>query len=796
MAAHSKGEQGELDRPLVTCSTAFVRRGVPTRRWLAAAVKGISPDGRVFIAIAAAVVLANLAYVVGLVEPNPLGPNSGLASVKPGVLAGVPTLDDNAGIVSQALGHRAVLDLLHLQLPWWNPYEGTGAPLAGEMQSAAFFPPTALLLIPNGQLYEHMLLELIAGCSTYLLLRRLALRRIACAAGGIAFALNGTFAWFTHAPVNPVAFLPLLLLGIEIAHTAALAGRRGGWWLIAVSGALSLYAGFPEVAYIDTLLAIIWAVWRAGGLRGGQLRAFAAKSVAGAIVAMLLSAPLLIAFVDYLNHAYLQAHASSQLGGIRLLHLSLAQLLLPYVYGPPAAGQLGFVQLYVWGFAGGYLWTSLLLLGVLGLFSSGRRGLRLGLLVWILLTMSRMYGEPPGLAGVLGIVPGMSHVLFFRYAFPSLELAVIVLAAIGLHELGKAHPGRRRLFASVLTAFVLLALAAYQTGQERVHTYFPTAVAWGAIVMLAVSGLALMRRVRARTRLIAALVALEAVALFAFPELSAPRSARVDLAPVAFLHRHLGEARFFTMGPLAPNYGSYFGLSSLNAMDVPVPSLYAQYVHKLDPGVDGTAFTGAAFNPFRSRSLPSPQQELVINLARYRAAGVSYVLTLPGAELPQSPAAFQRVFESSSTWVYHLAGARRFFSAPSGGCRISSPDLGSAQVSCPTQTSLIRLETDLPGWSAAVDGRPVAIRKANGIFQVITVSAGSHRVTFDYAPPNVGWGFAALVAGCAWLLIAGRSGGRTWRRWLGIRHPRAEPTNGSSSADGRLSGDDVDAVTH
>ena len=77
------------------------------------------------------------------------------------------------------------------------------APARGRVQSAALFPPTLLTLVSNGQLYEHMLLEILAGIATYLLLRRISIDRWAAAAAGIAFALNGTFAWLWHATVNP-----------------------------------------------------------------------------------------------------------------------------------------------------------------------------------------------------------------------------------------------------------------------------------------------------------------------------------------------------------------------------------------------------------------------------------------------------------------------------------------------------------------------------------------------------------------------------------------------------------------
>ena len=87
------------------------------------------------------------------------------------------------------------------------------------------------------------------------------------------------------------------------------------------------------------------------------------------------------------------------------------------------------------GNVGGYLSTSLLLFGLLGLVSPGRRGLRAILLLWIALAVARIYREPQALGVVLGVLPGMSHVEFYRYADPALALAVIVLAALGMDSL-------------------------------------------------------------------------------------------------------------------------------------------------------------------------------------------------------------------------------------------------------------------------------------------------------------------------------------------------------------------------
>ncbi len=715
------------------------------------------------VAIAGAVILAYLPYLLGVFEANPLGPRSGLAqSVITGPLGGSPTIDPNNGFISQALSHRAMLDLVHLHLPWWNPYEGTGAPLAGEMQSAALFPPTLLTLISNGQMYEHMLLEIVAGIATFLVLRRLSVNRWAAAAAGIAFALNGTFAWFTHATVNPIAFLPLLVLGIELAYTAALEGRRGGWWLIAISLALSVYAGFPEVAYIDGLLALVWLIWRCGSIPRDRLRSLLVKAFAGALGGALLSAPVAIAALDYVSHGNLGLHGSSALGSDQLPPQAFPQLVLPYVYGPifDFAGR-GLQLAKLWGAVGGYLNTSLILFGLIGLFGRRHRGLRVALLIWIVLAIARMYGEPPLLDHLLGILPEMSRVAFFRYGDASLELAIVVLAALGIDDLARAPQPRKRLLMAAGASLVIVAAAAIGAqsliGQLEARfsqrPYFALAVAWGAIVVLGAAAATALRSAQHRVRVLSVVLAVDALALFVVPEFSAPRSVTVDAAPVAYLRTHLGNSRFFTLGPLAPNYGSYFGVASLNINDLPIPSAFGRYIHaRLDQVVDPTVFVGNYGG--RSFVVPSPAKELERNLDGYRAAGVRYVLTPAGQALPTASGAFRLVFRSPSTWIYELSGSQPYFTAQ--GCSVAARDGTTARVSCTAPATLVRRETNLPGWSAAVDGRATPIASADGLFQSIRVAAGAHSVSFSYAPPYIVWGLVGLVLGAGWVVLGRR----------------------------------------
>jgi hypothetical protein len=729
------------------------------------AIRRLSPDTWALIAVAGVVVLANLPYLLGVFDPNPLGTHAALlSSLTRGPVAGASSIDPNGGYISQALSHRAALDVLHLRLPWWNPYEATGVPLAGELQSAALFPPTLLTALSNGQLYEHILLELMAGIATLLLLRRIGLGRCASVAGAIAFALNGTFAWFSHAAVNPLPFLPLLLLGVELAYAAALEGRGGGWWLIAIAGALSFYAGFPEGAYIDALLAVCWFGWRCGCIGRSRAGTFALKGAAGVLVGTLLSAPLLVAAVGYLGHANLGLNQSGVLGASHLPADQLPQLLLPYVYGPiDGFGGHGGVLFSLWDNVGGYLTTSLVTLALVGLLASSRRGLRFTLVGWIVLAGSRIYGVPV-LGAVLGVLPGMAHVAFYRYGSASVELAVIVLAAHGLEDLAMARLPRRHILAAA-ASLVLVASAAIGSRpliaqlEPRFHQrpYFAVAVAWGALIVIAVCGVALVRAMRVRIGLMTALIALDAIALFVAPEFSAPRAVSVDRAPVTFLERNLHNGRFFTLGPLQPNYGAYYALASLNVDDVPVPSSFVTYVHRrLDQVVNPWVFNGA-YGGGRPADAPTPRAELLRNLAGYRAAGVAYVLAPAGMTLP-----LKLVFRSQTTRIYRLTGAQPYFSA--SGCRVAAASRSQATLSCARPAVLVRRETQLPGWSASTDGRAVAIGRFDGLFQEVAVPAGSHRVRFSYSPPGTGWGWLAFVLGLAWLAWPGLLRRRVSRR--------------------------------
>ncbi|BDG07423.1 YfhO family protein [Anaeromyxobacter paludicola] len=106
------------------------------------------------------------------------------------------------------------------------------------------------------------------------------------------------------------------------------------------------------------------------------------------------------------------------------------------------------------------------------------------------------------------------------------------------------------------------------------------------------------------------------------------------------------------------------------------------------------------------------------------------------------------------------AGAER---APLTPCEVTVRRPEEVELACdaPYGGQAVLLEETAPGWSAAVDGAPAAIARADGLFRSVAVGPGPHRVTFRYRTPWLRAGIAvALAAWAAWGLALWRTRAR------------------------------------
>jgi hypothetical protein len=91
---------------------------------------------------------------------------------------------------------------------------------------------------------------------------------------------------------------------------------------------------------------------------------------------------------------------------------------------------------------------------------------------------------------------------------------------------------------------------------------------------------------------------------------------------------------------------------------------------------------------------------------------------------------------------------------PLAPCAIESTRPEELALRCDSRLGgwAVLLDEPAPGWSAAVDGRPAALERADGLFRAVRVGPGPHLVRLAYRTPGLREGGAvALAAWLAWL---------------------------------------------
>jgi len=710
------------------------------------------------VLIVLTVLAGNAIYVLGLGNNDPISWTAGISQHLCRLVCSRQAIDPNVGFITQSLGHQAAMDLLHGHIPWWNYFEGLGQPLAGEMQSAALFPLTLLFGLSSGLVWFHVSLEVIAGISTYFIARRLSMPIFMATVAGMLFALNGTYAWLGNAVLNPVAFLPMLLLGIEMIVDSAPSPSKRGWYIAALALALSMYAGFPEVAYFDGLFAAAWAVVRLFSVPSEQRLRVLRRLGLGGFVGIVLSLPILVPFYDFMKVAFVGSHTAAVLGVVRLPTEAISAFFDPYVYGT-IFNSTNVPS--VWGEIGGYFGASICAVAIVGLFGSRHRALRVFLAVWTL----------AGLAGALNflhfrvlwnLIPLVSTASFPRYIMPSCEMAVVILAGFGLADFTQSTRAKRLFTSStVLMVFVLLwcvnEARPYNKGVILSHKARIILIGLDLIPFIALAALLIVGRfykARITPLLIALVVVGEALLLFIVPTVGSPKEINIDYAPIQYLQQHEGQYRFLDFAVLYPNWGTEFGLNELSSIDLPYPKSFKNFVEQslypgLTPGNQFVIHGGL-------QGVENQEAELAAHFQAYENASVKYLL-IP-IQVVLSPAltklGVKKVFSGTLASVYELPHPRGLFSTSSSSCTVSSTNDNVASVNCSTSGStLLRTELSMNGWTATVNGKPATITTVDGVYQQVDVPSGTSVVKYSFFPPHER--YAALAALLAGLFLIG-----------------------------------------
>lgn len=593
-----------------------------------------------FLVVSAGPFLLLLFVLLGPFLTSPLITYSGASfGVGGQIFRGAPSIDPNIATTAFALGQRAALDIVSGQLPLWNHYQGFGAPLLGEMQSAALFPPTLLLLLPSGQALEHIFLQWVAGAGAYLFFRKFGLGATAAVVGAVIYEFNGVFATLRNAAYNPVAFLPWLMFGVE-ALRANLIGkesmteRLASIALTAVAGASALYAGFPETAYLYGLLVVVWGVYRLIGLSIVEARNMLVGLAAAVALALLIGAPLLVAFFTFLPEADVGGHGEEFVGMVQQ-HETAVLYFMPYLYGLFVASTdevIGGLSIS----SGGYIAFAPVLLAAASLWVPGYRAVKTVLCAWIVVALGASHGWPI-IHELFTALPLMELAVPGRYLNASWIFCTAFLASLAVERLVHLGPRERRraAFGALATTAALFAVAVFPALEMLPRAWASVRPAFAASLLLAgvaiAGALAAIRASSAGARIVAfGIVGVEAATLFIVPYIAYPRSGTVDHEAIAFLRENVGFQRVAKSDGygLSANFGAAFGVPLIHFDDLPSPLRTIEYLKThVDP------YAGSIFLPespsLGRKELEERRRVFRERLGDYADVGVKYVMAAP-----------------------------------------------------------------------------------------------------------------------------------------------------------------------
>lgn len=653
----------------------------------------------------------------------------------------------------------------HLAL--WNPYDRAGFPLYGDPQPGMLYPPNWLFLLGGaltGSL-AHVFMELkivvhwiFGAVGMHLFLRRCRVPEPGCYLGGVLFAfasppirylgnaLNWTYAW-----------IPWVLLAA--AWFADAPDRRRGA-VLGTAVAMTLLAGAPAMFLYMLVVALPFGVYR----MWGRLRPHAGAIAAAGLVCALWVLPLVLSNLEQLPHSVRSARDLRFITETSFRPLHAINLLVPFL---PVEN----------------IYYTLLALGCLGLIVAARPRspatvFAIVAAVGLLLALGKYAGY---LASVASAAPPFG---LFRRAHRLLYITTAAIAAgagLGMGYLMCVQdPDTRRALArratwvcGVITGILGVALVVSVAVSEKHGTDEQDGLAWAAIS--AAAGTWLLRGLLLGSERRRRGYAWAAVVIFALdlwganvrvqgPGLRHKPTLERD-AILAELPGVLeGSCRIYDRGYIQFRPGARLGVRDLGGYEDDPLGLsryrgFLDLVHR-KPASMGHAnvcffLDGRRHPRLQQRQLKRRDKDI------YEVPAVApAVMYVPRPEVVAGQGeAFDALVKIEPGAGAVVEGALpegalgpADGATAAGQLTVLEPNRVVAEIETPGPGLVVVAEAYYPSWEATVNGAPVDILPANGLFRGVPVtSAGTHRIEMRLAPVRFWAALPAYLA--AWALL-------------------------------------------
>lgn len=775
-----------------------------------------------------------------------------------------------------AWGRYTAKALSEGEIPYWNPYQGLGAPFLAEGGTAVLYPPNVLRLVLPPKYWDAIgLLHLLLTCLfIYFLAREMGQRRGSAIAAAAAMLANGFYLGYlpTNAVIETITWVPLLLYGAE--RTLRDRSAWAGFVPILLAVFFIGTGGHPGPAVFTIVGFAAYVALRIAGEIG--IRRQVIRLAAPCFIGAMLSAPSWIQ-----ESAYVLSNADSfqTYKPLVLQWYQLPALVFPYVFGPIHTSSLfadgRFADTSYWYF--GWIAPVAVFLALAGLIRGCARQDSSVIAMGVVIAVFVLWALNVFPFNLLRLLPVFQR-LNTAYIFGLPGILLCALAGYGTNAMQDATRLEWRTwliywFALQVGITGCVALAALTTSQPvhwnymqaglgpallwsglvpiilyllawgRTHArhwvwpvvvsalvlegvcYFPSTAGFSRgsdrillVVMFAIAiALASAQAIRSRPVLWKATVATLAGAVLALSTQVVlrhpgwPKRTDPFVVPafVQWLKAKDAEYRTYGVeGALMPNFGSAFGLSTINFLGALTLTASSQFIRDhLDKDQFPNQFYGRYFLPEQARM--SPLDAYARNRRAWNYVGVRYVAAPDDALNNARFAAMglrMAVHDAASgvrVWAdsnarprlylaprHQIAGsqsasleaffkqndlrATAFFESrsapvcPQSDVRIAEanpltvrdldvePNYVRATIAAKSGGTLVLVDAYSPGWGAHIDGVPAEVYRVNGVFRGICLRApGEYRIDFFYEPPLWNVSLRVAAAGLLLLLAAG-----------------------------------------
>ncbi len=630
------------------------------------------------------------------------------------------------------------------RLPFWNPYQSSGAPYWSNGSSAPLFPLHllfALLPVELGFVLIPWLRILVGALGAYFLARELGIGVAGARLAAVVYPLSGRLVSFLLFPMaNTLCLVPWIFLAVE-----RLAAGKRAWALLAALAALQLLGGHPETAFFTAVACGIYLLVRGGDSSVPPIALWARVFTAW-IVGLLLAGVALVplAFTLPETDRWQAWTGGGEMSLATMLRLWL-RFVLPNAYGQAIDGSF-------WGpfaFVPTTVYAGALTLPLAGaaLFLRGRgkaldRRLKaLAVMTAVCLLASYHF---PGVRELLLATPVVQKMLH-HYLLLGVELGLALLAGAGL-ELWLAGEGRGVVVGSLVPlAAVACGWAAFHddwSARGQTNAELGATLLAAGLPLLLVASLALSAAARRRLApLVVALTLADLAWAHAGINPALPAGELYARTPAIDFLASRPERMAAVESALRPNAAMVFRLYDVRGDDSLKLSRYEKvYGHEL-----------ATPHPTFFRPIESWRSDWLDRL------GVRWVLAPPGAAPPVAD--WRRAYSGEDATIFERATAQplvRFEGvAPGLEPQVTKRVPGRWEIDWPGTTTaskrLVIAETWDAGWRATLDGRPLAVETVDDLWLGVRPGTSPGRLVVRYLPEGLGWGIACSLGGLALL---------------------------------------------